>query len=248
MTNAEARCNKSLRPRKPEGSLGRTAQDFHLDSHTAPELWQSSRNWEQRYIPSPYGCACAAFSCVQTMVRLPVFGIFNARLDWYWSVHAIAHGDCTDTVRISLYWTYIPSIAAFRHWRNDFPPNCQNWSSYAATEGALPLSPLMQLSAPDAVSPLRKVSVLGRLCCLMSSDVSWHIRDKLRPTAAEAWFSIALRPRKPEGSLGRIAQDGHLDSYTASELDYIFGTSKTMDLYTGPWVRLWKQHSAKARM
>ena len=38
MTNAEARCNKSLRPRKPEGSLGRRAQDVHLDSHTAPEL------------------------------------------------------------------------------------------------------------------------------------------------------------------------------------------------------------------
>ena len=38
MTNAEARFNKSLRPRKPEGSLGRTAQDGHLDSHTAPEL------------------------------------------------------------------------------------------------------------------------------------------------------------------------------------------------------------------
>ena len=39
MTNAEAWFNKSLRPRKPEGSLGRTAQDGHLDSHTAPELW-----------------------------------------------------------------------------------------------------------------------------------------------------------------------------------------------------------------
>ena len=42
MTNAEARFNKSLRPRKPEGSLGRTAQDVHLDSHTAPELWDLS--------------------------------------------------------------------------------------------------------------------------------------------------------------------------------------------------------------
>ena len=40
MTNAEARFNQSLRPRKPEGSLGRTAQDGHLDSHTAPELCQ----------------------------------------------------------------------------------------------------------------------------------------------------------------------------------------------------------------
>ena len=38
MTNAKARFSKSLRPRKPEGSLGRTAQDVHLDSHTAPEL------------------------------------------------------------------------------------------------------------------------------------------------------------------------------------------------------------------
>ena len=37
-------------------------------------------------------------------------------------------------------------------------------------------------------------------------------------TNAEAWFSIALRPRKPEGSLGRTAQDGHLDSHTAPEL------------------------------
>ena len=41
MTNAEARFNKSLRPWKPEGSLGRTAQDVHLDSHTAPELWKT---------------------------------------------------------------------------------------------------------------------------------------------------------------------------------------------------------------
>ena len=39
MTNAEARFNNSLRPRKPEGSVGRTAQDGHLDFHTAPELW-----------------------------------------------------------------------------------------------------------------------------------------------------------------------------------------------------------------
>ena len=38
MTSAEARFNKSLRPRKPEGSFGRTAQDGHLDSHTAPGL------------------------------------------------------------------------------------------------------------------------------------------------------------------------------------------------------------------
>ena len=37
-------------------------------------------------------------------------------------------------------------------------------------------------------------------------------------TNAEAWFGIDLRPRKPEGSLGRTAQDGHIDSHTAPEL------------------------------
>ena len=42
-TNAEAWFNKSLRPRKPEGSLGQTAQDGHLDSHTAPELYVCER-------------------------------------------------------------------------------------------------------------------------------------------------------------------------------------------------------------
>ena len=35
---------------------------------------------------------------------------------------------------------------------------------------------------------------------------------------AEAWFSIALRPRKPEGSLGRTAQDVQLDFHTTPDL------------------------------
>ena len=50
MTNAEARFNKSLRPRKLEGSLGRTVQDVHLDSHTAPELCMEVGE-EEDYIP-----------------------------------------------------------------------------------------------------------------------------------------------------------------------------------------------------
>ena len=37
-TNAEAWVNIALRPRKPEGLLGLTAQDGHLDAHAAPEL------------------------------------------------------------------------------------------------------------------------------------------------------------------------------------------------------------------
>ena len=43
MTNAEAWFNIALRPWKPKGLLGRTAQDGHLDSHTAPELCVRSR-------------------------------------------------------------------------------------------------------------------------------------------------------------------------------------------------------------
>ena len=57
MTNAEARCNISLRPRKPEGSLGRTAQDGNLDSHTAPELCDKNQNRLNRdgtiFLPPP---------------------------------------------------------------------------------------------------------------------------------------------------------------------------------------------------
>ena len=109
VTNAEALRDgcvmNSLRLRKPEGSLGRTAQDGHLDSHTAPEL------------------------CV---------------------------------TEVMMKW------------------------------------------------------------CLMSSDVSWHIRDK----SVQLWpampkhvsISNSLCPRKPEGLLGWRAQDGHLDSHTAPEL------------------------------
>ena len=37
VTSAEAWFSNSLRPRKPEGALGQTTQDGHLDSrHTAP--------------------------------------------------------------------------------------------------------------------------------------------------------------------------------------------------------------------
>ena len=68
MTNAEARYNKSLRPRKPEGSLGRTAHDVHLDSHTAPELCtldlhacQPGKSY--RVVGDPGLCFCTWVTC-----------------------------------------------------------------------------------------------------------------------------------------------------------------------------------------
>ena len=61
MTNAEARFNNSLRPRKPEGSLGQTAQDVHLDSHTAPELlFESTRNF---FFFTRGGCVSCLRAC-----------------------------------------------------------------------------------------------------------------------------------------------------------------------------------------
>ena len=40
------RPHRPLCPRKPEGSLGRTAQDGHLDSHTAPAMMTMGKNEE----------------------------------------------------------------------------------------------------------------------------------------------------------------------------------------------------------
>ena len=70
MTNAEARFNNSLRPRKPEGSLGRTAQNVHLDSHTAPQEAITSRLVNQNLFSSSVrggprvGICCACMEVV----------------------------------------------------------------------------------------------------------------------------------------------------------------------------------------
>ena len=76
MTNAEARFNKSLRPRKPEGSLGRTAQDVHLDSHTAPELciytWSKAQPFIARRLDYGFVSDNLLQSCVSCdIVSLP---------------------------------------------------------------------------------------------------------------------------------------------------------------------------------
>ena len=65
-------------------------------------------------------------------------------------------------------------------------------------------------------------------------------------TSAEAWFNIASRPRKPEGSLGRTAQDGHLDSHTAPELRvcrlYKNPTDETTNRAPPVCIRMQKDH------
>ena len=64
-------------------------------------------------------------------------------------------------------------------------------------------------------------------------------------TSAEAWFNIALCPRKPGGSLGRTAQDSHLNSHTApelcggnTELNLAFGLMPHHDLPHSEWSML----------
>ena len=69
MTNAEARFNNSLRPRKPDGSLGRTAQDVHLDSHTAPELCCAGIKMEGLLYLQKYGIGGPEFGIKEEFVR-----------------------------------------------------------------------------------------------------------------------------------------------------------------------------------
>ena len=74
-------------------------------------------------------------------------------------------------------------------------------ASYRQAENTFP-------AASHVLGSVALLNVLGcRLTCYGQAE-----------TNAEAWFNIALRPRKPEGSLGRTAQDGHLDSHTAPDL------------------------------
>ena len=59
--------------------------------------------------------------------------------------------------------------------------------------------------------------------CLMSSDVSWHIREVV--TNAEAWFNNSLCPWKPEGSSGQPLRLSH-SSWTMS-----YHKSADVDVY-----------------
>ena len=72
----------------------------------------------------------------------------------------------------------------------------------------------------DIAPPLALQLQLWRL---MSLDVGWHIRDKLRPMPM---VNIALRPRKPDASLGWTAQEGHLDWLSHSSWNMICLTER----------------------
>ena len=54
--------------------------------------------------------------------------------------------------------------------------------------------------------------------CLMSSDVIWHIRDKLWPMPKHGSIILYVHGNQKARHLGRTAQDVHLDSHTAPEL------------------------------
>ena len=51
----------------------------------------------------------------------------------------------------------------------------------------------------------------------------------------EAWFNNSLRLRKPEGSLGRTAQDGHLDSHTSPNYENMQGMTRGRIYTCGQW-------------
>ena len=55
--------------------------------------------------------------------------------------------------------------------------------------------------------------------CLMSSDVSWHIRDKLWPMPKHGSIKLYVHGNQ---KAAQTSQDGHLDSLTAPELWQLF--------------------------
>ena len=77
---------------------------------------------------------------------------------------------------------------------------------------AFDFGPVSALARSEAAPPAAELSVV--LFNVLGCRLTYLGQAE---TNAEAWFNIALRPRKPEGSLGRTAQDGHLDSHTAPE-------------------------------
>ena len=101
----EAWFNNSLRPRKPEGSLGRTAQDGHLDSHTAPELCSSQLCFKSLYT-SYYRCKNAKFYRIKMYCAAIMFAAVNlhsAATDIIILLHQISNcGQTTDDTVIAV--------------------------------------------------------------------------------------------------------------------------------------------------
>ena len=151
MTNAEAWFNIALRPRKPEGSLGRTAQDGHLDSHTAPELFTlPSISDTFKYFLTVRRGWCLMLTA-GTNSKLCEQGVSSRRLSWL---------SRSELSPLLFHWVVVSGSG---HCPCDFVPS--------------------QLLKEEAVKYklLYGSDWVMMNWCLMSSDVSWHIRDKLWP-------------------------------------------------------------------
>ena len=78
----------SLRPRKPEGSLGRPAQDGHLDSHTAPELCIYAAASDQAFNPTGVKIRAAFAKRMEvSMLILPSVQFLPAGSPWRTASH-----------------------------------------------------------------------------------------------------------------------------------------------------------------
>ena len=62
-----------LRPRKPWGSLERTAQDGHLDSHTSTEL-RDEQCYDRAFEPKAYQCQKHIILCVHNCNYVHIIG------------------------------------------------------------------------------------------------------------------------------------------------------------------------------
>ena len=118
MTNAEARFNKSLRPRKPEGSLGRTAQDVHLDSHTAPELC-CMQTYDSTFISPLFLVYCLVYLfcfvlLLLFVLSLLVFFVFSFLVSFcfrlFWGRFCFLVSFCLVTFFLAFFLCFLPGV------------------------------------------------------------------------------------------------------------------------------------------
>ena len=135
----------------------------------------------------------------------------------YKTMDCIMHALTTDSTQTPSTITFIVSRAGTHKAPND-------WVYKKHTLSPPPPSLSLSSSILLPLPPDDDEVMLNVLRCQLTYS-------RLVVTNAEAWFNNSLRPRKPEGSLGRTAEDGHLDSHTAPELS-LFPLQGIKDVYS----------------
>ena len=189
---------------KKVGLLGTGVQDGHLDLHTVPELSARFSSWPQWDTRSAVQCcftSSEARTATSTFTQLLSSGILVVSDEVLLNVLR-----CKLTYSGQELWPVIL-------WR---PRKPEGSLGRTAQDGHLD-----SRTAPELWDTLMMMN-----WCLMSSDVSWHIRDKLWPMPKHGAINLYVH-----------AQDVHLDSHTAPELCGILVRVPSLN---SPTCNLWR--------